>query len=129
MPSSAWKLTTPDQTDQVDPNPRNFPEELEQQTVERTEHSYHFFNHPATTEIYTLSLHDGLPICIWRAPARKKSAGWWNLLRSRLLSFGMILGIAFLLMVSLVVSALLSALGQFLGPRFKDWGNAAAPDR
>src|SRR5438105_10106830 len=22
-----------------------------------------FFNHPATTEIYTLSLHDALPIC------------------------------------------------------------------
>ena len=62
---------------------------------------------------------------IWRAPARKKSAGWWNLLRSRLLSFGMILGIAFLLMVSLVVSALLSALGKFWGPMFKDWETAA----
>ena len=36
---------------------------------------------------------------IWRAPARERSAGWWNLLRARLLSFGMILGIAFLLMV------------------------------
>src|SRR5438128_3575124 len=23
-----------------------------------------FFNHPATTEIYTLSLHDALPICL-----------------------------------------------------------------
>jgi membrane protein len=62
---------------------------------------------------------------IWRAPARKKSAGWWNLLRSRLLSFGMILGIAFLLMVSLVVSALLSALGRFWGPLFSDWEVAA----
>jgi membrane protein len=62
---------------------------------------------------------------IWRAPARKKSAGWWNLLRTRLLSFGMILGIAFLLMVSLVVSAVLSALGRFWGPMFKDWESAA----
>src|SRR5437764_14204621 len=26
-----------------------------------------FFNHTATTEIYTLSLHDALPICSWRA--------------------------------------------------------------
>src|SRR3954467_3301861 len=43
---------------------------------------------------------------IWRAPARKKASGWWNLLRSRVLSFGMILGISFLLMVSLVMSAL-----------------------
>src|SRR5947207_12529694 len=26
-----------------------------------------FFNHPATTEIYTLSLHDALPISVFRA--------------------------------------------------------------
>jgi membrane protein len=58
---------------------------------------------------------------IWRAPARMKSAGWWYLVRSRLLSFGMILGIAFLLMVSLVLSALLSALGRFWGPAFREW--------
>jgi membrane protein len=50
---------------------------------------------------------------IWRAPARMQSSGWWNLLRTRLLSFGMVLGIAFLLMVSLVMSAALSALGKF----------------
>jgi len=52
---------------------------------------------------------------IWRAPAREKSSGWWNLLRTRLLSFGMILGIAFLLTVSLVLSAALSALGKWWG--------------
>jgi membrane protein len=62
---------------------------------------------------------------IWRAPARKKAAGWWNLLRSRLLSFGMILGIAFLLMVSLVLSALVSALGKLWGPAVKDWETIA----
>jgi len=49
---------------------------------------------------------------IWRAPARQRSSGWWNLLRTRLLSFGMVLGIAFLLMVSLVLSAALAALGK-----------------
>src|SRR5688500_18682300 len=49
---------------------------------------------------------------IWRAPARQQSSGWWNLLRTRLLSFGMVLGIAFLLMVSLVMSAGLSAIGK-----------------
>src|SRR5205809_7630757 len=27
-----------------------------------------FFNDPATTEIYTLSLHDALPISSWRRP-------------------------------------------------------------
>ena len=62
---------------------------------------------------------------IWRAPARKKSAGWWALVHSRLLSFGMILGIAFLLMVSLVLSALVSALGKFWGPAFREWETLA----
>jgi membrane protein len=62
---------------------------------------------------------------IWRAPARKKTAGWWNLLRSRLLSFGMILAIAFLLMVSLVMSAVLSALAKFWAPSFKGWETIA----
>jgi membrane protein len=52
---------------------------------------------------------------IWRAPAREQSSGWWKLLRTRLLSFGMILGIAFLLMVSLVMSAAVSAIGKWFG--------------
>ena len=26
---------------------------------------FFFFNDTATTEIYTLSLHDALPICVW----------------------------------------------------------------
>jgi membrane protein len=63
---------------------------------------------------------------IWRAPARKTASGWWNLVRSRLLSFGMILGIAFLLMVSLVISALLSALGKFWGTIFGGGWEAVA---
>jgi membrane protein len=42
-------------------------------------------------------------------------------LRSRLLSFGMILGIAFLLMVSLVLSAAVSALGKWWGGFFGSW--------
>src|SRR5947208_13365913 len=29
---------------------------------------FFFFNDTATTEIYTLSLHDALPICRWRRP-------------------------------------------------------------
>src|SRR6476661_10814036 len=32
-----------------------------------------FFNDTATTEIYTLSLHDALPICPWRGPSRHRS--------------------------------------------------------
>ncbi|MEP6969902.1 MAG: YhjD/YihY/BrkB family envelope integrity protein, partial [Betaproteobacteria bacterium] len=57
---------------------------------------------------------------IWRAPARNES-GWWALLRARFLSFGMILGIAFLLMVSLVVGTAVSALGKWWGPIFGGW--------
>src|SRR5204862_4201980 len=48
-------------------------------------------------------------------PARVHAKGWWKLLRTRVLSFGMILGIAFLLMVSLVLSAVVSALGDWWG--------------
>jgi membrane protein len=58
---------------------------------------------------------------IWRAPERVRSKGLWGLLRSRLLSFGMILGIAFLLMVSLVLSAAISALGKWWSSAFGDW--------
>jgi membrane protein len=57
---------------------------------------------------------------IWRAPKRKKS-GIWRFLRARLLSFGMVMGIGFLLMVSLVVSAALAALGKYWGPLFANW--------
>ena len=57
---------------------------------------------------------------IWRAPKRHKT-GIWSLLRARLLSFGTIAGISFLLMVSLVVSAALAAVGKVWGPRFADW--------
>ena len=52
---------------------------------------------------------------IWRAPAREEIGGVWRLLRSRLLSIGMILGIAFLLMVSLVLDAVLQTLGKLWG--------------
>ena len=58
---------------------------------------------------------------IWRAPARDESSGLWRLIQARLLSFGMILGIAFLLMVSLVFSAAIAALGKWWGPYFAAW--------
>ena len=52
---------------------------------------------------------------IWRAPAREDASGLWRLLRSRLMSIGMILGMAFLLMVSLVFDSVLQALGKMWG--------------
>jgi len=53
---------------------------------------------------------------IWRAPERPVGGGLWALLRSRLGSLGMVMGLGFLLMVSLVVSAGLSALGTWWAP-------------
>ncbi len=58
---------------------------------------------------------------IWRAPAKATSSGVWSLVRSRLLSFGMIFGIAFLLMVSLVISAAMAALGKWWGGMLGGW--------
>ena len=64
---------------------------------------------------------------IWRAPADAQAKGWWTLLHTRLASFGMILGIAFLLMVSLVLSAAVSALGSGgWGPHAIDWAASFA---
>jgi membrane protein len=62
---------------------------------------------------------------IWRAPARDRG-NIWTLLRARLLSFGMILGIGFLLMVSLVASAALAALSRLWGPLFANWAVLAS---
>jgi len=59
---------------------------------------------------------------IWRAPPDPETKGWWKLVRARMLSFGMVLGMAFLLMVSLAVSAVVSALGTWWGSHFLDWG-------
>jgi len=62
---------------------------------------------------------------IWRAPKRV-AGGVWNLLRARLLSFGMIMCIGFLLMVSLVFSAALAALNGAWGPLLADWETMAS---
>lgn len=58
---------------------------------------------------------------IWRAPERDKISGIWNLLRARLLSFGLILGIGFLLIVSLIFSAALAALSKWWAPLLEGW--------
>ena len=58
---------------------------------------------------------------IWRAPVRSHSGGLWALVRARLLSFGMVLGIAFLLMVSLVMGAAVSALDKLWSGAFVEW--------
>ena len=57
---------------------------------------------------------------IWKSP-KKNSVAWWRILRSRILSVGLILGVGFLLMVSLLVSAALSALGAWFQTFLVQW--------
>jgi membrane protein len=58
---------------------------------------------------------------IWEVPAKVKESGLFKFLRARLLSLGMVLVMAFLITVSLVLSAALAALGKWWGPFFKGW--------
>src|SRR5271169_3287192 len=63
---------------------------------------------------------------IWRAPERVGHSGLWRLVRARLLSFGMILGIGLLLMVSLAFSAVLAALNRWWDPLFEGWARVVS---
>jgi membrane protein len=57
---------------------------------------------------------------IWKVDLRKQS-GIWNMIRARLLSFGLVLTLAFLLIISLMVSAVLAALGGWAGGIMPGW--------
>ncbi len=54
---------------------------------------------------------------IWSLKAKPKR-GWLKFLQNRLLSFSLIVGIGFLLLVSLVLSAMLSIVYEFLNRKF-----------
>ena len=56
---------------------------------------------------------------IWGV-APKPGQGVWGFLRQRFISYAMILGIGFLLLVSLVISAVVASLTQFIGSFFGD---------
>ena len=58
---------------------------------------------------------------IWHVPEKAKPSGVWGLLRSRLLSFGLVLGLAFMLMVSLVVGAGIAAFGNWTSRIAPGW--------
>jgi membrane protein len=69
---------------------------------------------------------------IWRVGRRHRKGGWFRLIRARLLSFGMILAVGFLLVVSLLASAILGAISHRWDTAFGVWqpyidaGNAVA---
>ncbi len=60
---------------------------------------------------------------IWRAPQRPTYGSLWAIVRARLLSFGMILGIGFLLIVSLAFSAAMTALTRWWDPATDNWAS------
>lgn len=64
---------------------------------------------------------------IWKVPEGQKPKGnairLW--IRRRLLTFGMVLALAFLLIISLAFSAILATLGKWWGPMFGAWETVA----
>jgi membrane protein len=58
---------------------------------------------------------------VWDTPAAAAANGVWQSVRTRVLSFGLILGVGFLLLVSLVVSAGLAAFSSWLGSVIAHW--------
>ncbi len=54
---------------------------------------------------------------IWQTPVSENQSGVWYLLRRRIFTFGMLLAVAFLLLVSLTVSALISTLQTLWNPQ------------
>ena len=57
---------------------------------------------------------------IWEVKADSKKSGIWEIIKVRLFSFGLIVSIAFLLIVSLLVSTLISVFGNWLTSNFSD---------
>lgn len=57
---------------------------------------------------------------IWEVKLDTTKSGIWNIIRVRLFSFGLIISIAFLLIISLVISTLISAFGDWLTRHFSD---------
>lgn len=51
---------------------------------------------------------------MWEAP-KSTSGGMWGMIRDRLFSFGMVLGVGFLLLVSLLLSTALAFMEKFFG--------------
>ncbi len=62
---------------------------------------------------------------IWRAPCPPPSGGLMGLVKARLLALGLVMGIGFLLMVSLLVSTAVAALSKWWAPWFGEYTGLA----
>jgi membrane protein len=58
---------------------------------------------------------------IWGIPHRNRERGVWRFLRSRFLSLGLVFAVGFLLMVSLMISTILAAVGIWLATYLGEW--------
>jgi membrane protein len=58
---------------------------------------------------------------IWRVQGRLRKSGWFTLVRARLMAFGMVLAVGFLLIVSVGISVMLAAVSRRLDPVFGSW--------
>ncbi|HEY1314009.1 MAG TPA: YihY/virulence factor BrkB family protein [Steroidobacteraceae bacterium] len=58
---------------------------------------------------------------IWGAPARSRAGGLWQVVRARFLSLGLVFGVGFLLLVSLLVSTILTALDTWIASFLGEW--------
>lgn len=58
---------------------------------------------------------------IWNTPTEKNAVAWWQFIRRRVLSIGLVLGVGFLLLVSLVASAALAGLESLIGSFMAQW--------
>lgn len=72
----------------------------------------------ASTNVFA-ELQDSMNT-IWEVKSRPGKL-WWQILHDRLVSFVMVLGIAFLLMVSLLLSAALAALSRYVASGSEVW--------
>ena len=61
---------------------------------------------------------------IWGVPKRTTLGGLWQLARARFLSVGLVFGVGFLLMVSLLVSTVLAALDVWIASFLGEWRTA-----
>ena len=63
---------------------------------------------------------------IWRVRKQRDESGWLSLVRARLLGFGLVVALGFLLVVSLVFNAALAGATRWLEPAFGGWATLAA---
>ena len=58
---------------------------------------------------------------IWEVKAKPSKSGIWTFLKGRLFSFGLILSIAFLLLVSLVITSVLATMGRWMEAHWPEY--------